>query len=110
LPPTSGDQKQTIKKAIASVSPGGGTAMASGLELAYKQAAAMLRDGSISRIIVCSDGDANIGATTPDEMLETIEGYVKEGVTLSTIGFGDGNYQDATMERSAKHNASSAAI
>lgn len=101
LPPTSGDQKAKIKRAIDSLQPGGGTAMASGLELAYRQAAAMLRDDSITRIIICSDGDANIGATTPEQMLKSIEGYMKEGVFISTIGFGDGNYKDATMEQIA---------
>ncbi|MBK6687392.1 MAG: von Willebrand factor type A domain-containing protein [Deltaproteobacteria bacterium] len=101
LPPTHGDDKARIKRAIDSLQPGGGTAMASGLELAYRQAAAMLRDNSVTRIIICSDGDANIGATTPQQMLKTVEGYVKEGVFISTIGFGDGNYKDATMEQIA---------
>lgn len=101
LPPTHGDDKARIKRAIDSLRPGGGTAMASGLELAYRQAAAMLRDNSVTRIIICSDGDANIGATTPEQMLKTVEGYVKEGVFISTIGFGDGNYKDATMEQIA---------
>jgi Ca-activated chloride channel family protein len=98
LPPTPASDKKTIKRVIDGLQPGGGTAMESGLTLAYKQAAKMLRDNTITRIIVCSDGDANIGATTPEEMLKQVEGYVKEGVTLSTIGFGDGNYKDATME------------
>jgi Ca-activated chloride channel family protein len=101
LPPTSADQKDRIKSAIDRLSSGGGTAMASGLELAYKQAAAMLGPNSITRIIVCSDGDANIGATTPEMILKSIEGYVKEGVTLSTIGYGSGNYRDAMMEQLA---------
>lgn len=98
LPPTPASQKDTIKRAIDGLQSAGGTAMESGLTLAYKQAARMLGDKSITRIIVCSDGDANIGATSPTEMLKQVEGYVKEGVTLSTIGFGDGNYKDETME------------
>jgi Ca-activated chloride channel family protein len=98
LPPTNAAHKKDINRAIDSLRPGGGTAMESGLTLAYKQAAKMLRDNSITRIIVCSDGDANIGATGPADMLQQVEGYVKEGVTLSTIGFGDGNYKDETME------------
>ncbi|MCK6547920.1 von Willebrand factor type A domain-containing protein [Myxococcota bacterium] len=101
LPPTSGDQKATIRRAIDSLASGGGTAMESGLTLAYQQAARMLREGEISRIIVCSDGDANIGATSPDEMLKQVQGYVAEGVTISTIGFGDGNYKDVMMEQIA---------
>lgn len=101
LPPTSGDQKRKIRQAVESLRTGGGTAMSSGLELAYRQAAAMLSEHSNTRIIVFSDGDANIGATSPDQMLKRIEGFVKEGVFLSTIGFGDGNYKDATMEQIA---------
>ncbi|MCC7384401.1 MAG: von Willebrand factor type A domain-containing protein [Deltaproteobacteria bacterium] len=101
LAPTSGAEKKKIKRAIDGLEPNGGTAMQSGMELAYKQAAQMLRPNSITRIIICSDGDANIGSTSPDDILRRIEGYVKEGVTLSTIGFGDGNYKDAMMEKLA---------
>jgi Ca-activated chloride channel homolog len=101
LPPTSGDDKQRIKRAIRGLEPGGGTAMQDGLELAYRQASAMQRPNSITRIIVCSDGDANIGLATPEQILARIEGYVKEGVTISTIGYGDGNYKDEMMEKLA---------
>lgn len=101
LPPTPVEEKARILSALASLSPGGGTAMASGLELAYRQAEKMLAPGRITRVIVCSDGDANIGASAPDEMLKRIASAVSEGVTLSTIGFGDGNYKDATMEQIA---------
>ncbi len=101
LAPTSGRYKNRINAAIDGLETGGGTAMASGLELAYRQATQMLSKNSNTRIIVCSDGDANIGASSPDQILRSIQGYVKEGVTLSTIGFGDGNYQDVMMERLA---------
>jgi Ca-activated chloride channel homolog len=101
LEPTSADQKEKIFRAIDQLEPGGGTAMESGLTLAYEQAARMLRSDTITRIIVCSDGDANIGATTPEAMLAQVKGYVGEGVTISTIGYGDGNYKDAMMEKIA---------
>ncbi len=101
LPPTPGDQKEAIKAALAELTSGGGTAMSDGLTLAYQQAAQMLRPGSLSRIIVCSDGDANIGATEPEALLKRIAAYKEAGVTLSTVGFGDGNYRDAMMERLA---------
>jgi Ca-activated chloride channel family protein len=101
LPPTSALHKERIKRAIEGLEIGGGTAMESGLTLAYKQAAKMLRPNAITRIIVCSDGDANIGATTPEEMLKQVAGYVSEGVTISTIGYGDGNYKDEMMEKIA---------
>lgn len=98
LPPTSGADKHKIKAALNRLRSGGGTAMNSGLELAYQQAARMLGPDKVTRIIVCSDGDANIGASSPDAILARIKGYVSEGVFLSTIGFGQGNYKDAMME------------
>ena len=101
LEPTRGDQKMRIREAIRELQSGGGTAMASGMELAYRQAASMLGSGEVSRVVVLSDGDANIGATSAQEILRRVQGYVKEGVTLSTIGFGQGNYKDATMEQLA---------
>ncbi|MEQ8276915.1 MAG: von Willebrand factor type A domain-containing protein [Deltaproteobacteria bacterium] len=101
LPPTSGAKKSKIKAALSGLRTAGGTAMSSGLKLAYRQAAQMHRDGTTTRIIVCSDGDANIGATSHEAMLKQVRGYVDEGIRLSTIGFGDGNYRDATMEQLA---------
>ena len=68
---------------------------------AYEQAAKSLKPGAVSRVIVLSDGDANVGSHTHEEILKIIAGRVKEGVTLSTIGFGVGNYHDQTMEQLA---------
>jgi Ca-activated chloride channel family protein len=101
LPPTNASNRKAIARAIDGLTNGGGTAMSSGMELAYQQAIEMVRDGAITRVIIFSDGDANIGATSHDEILRRIEGYVKEGVFMSTIGFGDGNYKDAMMEQLA---------
>jgi Ca-activated chloride channel family protein len=101
LPPTGLEHKHTILGAIDDLTAGGSTAMASGIELAYRQAAKNLGSGRISRVIVLSDGDANVGPTSHEEILHTIAGHVKEGVTLSTIGFGMGNYKDSTMEQLA---------
>ena len=101
LGPTPGHLHERIRRSIFSLRNGGGTAMESGMLIAYQQAMAMKRPGTLTRVIVLSDGDANIGATTHAGILSTIGGYVKEGVTLSTIGFGQGNYQDHTMERLA---------
>ncbi|MBA3464079.1 MAG: von Willebrand factor type A domain-containing protein [Deltaproteobacteria bacterium] len=101
LEPTGMEDKSKILEALDNLTAGGSTGMASGIDLAYKQAMQGLRPGTISRVIVLSDGDANVGPTTHDEILKIIEGRAKEGVTLSTIGFGTGNYKDATMERLA---------
>ena len=101
LPMTSIDHKDRIHKAIDSLHSGGSTAMASGIDLAYDQAAQWIRPGAISRVIVCTDGDANVGAHTHEEMLKIIEDRAKQGVALSTIGFGMGNYKDTLMEQLA---------
>ncbi|MEZ4366756.1 MAG: von Willebrand factor type A domain-containing protein [Kofleriaceae bacterium] len=101
LPPTGLEHKEQILGALEELTAGGSTAMASGIQLAYEQAAKGLRKDAISRVIVLSDGDANVGHTSADEILATIAKEVARGVTLSTIGFGQGNYQDKTMERLA---------
>jgi Ca-activated chloride channel family protein len=101
LPPTGLEKKGEIISALEDLRAGGSTAMASGMELAYGLAAQTLGPNSLSRVIVLSDGDANIGNTSHDAMLKSIAGKVKEGVTLSTIGFGMGNYKDTLMEQLA---------
>jgi len=101
LEPTPAPEREAILAAIDSLSSGGGTSMGSGMELAYANAVKMLRPGEISRVIVLSDGDANIGTTTHAEILASIRRHVEEGVTLSTIGFGQGNYRDDMMEQLA---------
>jgi Ca-activated chloride channel family protein len=93
--------KAKIMAAIDDLRSSGSTAMASGIDLAYARAAKGLVPGHISRVIVLSDGDANVGAHTHDEILKIIAGRAKEGVTLSTIGFGTGNYRDELMEQLA---------
>ncbi|MFN0246091.1 MAG: von Willebrand factor type A domain-containing protein [Kofleriaceae bacterium] len=99
LEPT--NDKAKILSALDDLHSGGSTGMASGIDLAYQQAAKGLRPGKVSRVIILSDGDANVGAHTHEELLKIIAGRVKEGVTLSTIGFGIGNYKDTTMEQLA---------
>ncbi|HEX8536682.1 MAG TPA: von Willebrand factor type A domain-containing protein, partial [Cystobacter sp.] len=102
LPPTAATDLERIYKAIDSLESGGGTAMGSGMEMAYKHAVKKASGRVVSRVVVLTDGDANIGPNlSADTMLRGIEGYVKEGVTLSTIGFGMGNYRDDLMEKLA---------
>ncbi len=102
LSPTPATDVQRIHTAIDSLSAGGGTAMGSGMELAYKHAVKRASANVVSRVIVLTDGDANIGPNVgADAMLASIQKYVAEGVTLSTIGFGMGNYRDDLMERLA---------
>jgi len=101
LPPTGIVRKAEILSAIDELTTGGATAMGSGIDLAYQQAMKGLEPGAISRVIVCTDGDANVGAHSHAEILALITGRAREGVTLSTIGFGMGNYKDDLMEQLA---------
>ncbi len=99
LPATSVEKKREILAAIQRLQVGGSTAMGSGLDLAYDQAMKSMRPGTISRVIVLSDGDTNVGPTSQQQILDIIDSRVKAGVTLSTIGFGMGNYRADLMEQ-----------
>jgi len=102
LTPTPATNLERIYKAIDALESGGGTAMGSGMELAYKHAVKKASGSVVSRVVVLTDGDANIGQNlSADDMLNSIQGHVKEGVTLSAIGFGMGNYRDDLMEKLA---------
>ncbi len=101
LPPTGMEHRERINAAIDELTAGGSTAMASGLDLAYEQAMKGLLPGSVSRVIVLSDGDANVGPAGHEAHLKIISERAKAGVTLSTIGFGMGNYKDTAMEQLA---------
>ena len=101
LAPTGVDEKGKIFAAIDDLAAGGSTAMASGIENAYRLAAKTLVPGHVNRVVVLSDGDANVGATSHEDILKMIEGQKEKGITLSTIGFGNGNYKDTMMEQLA---------
>ncbi len=102
LSPTPATDVARIHAAIDSLRSGGGTAMGSGMELAYRHAVKKASGQVVSRVIVLTDGDANIGPNvSANAMLASIQKYVAEGVTLSTIGFGMGNYRDDLMEKLA---------
>ena len=101
LPPTPAGERDTLFSAIEQLTAGGGTAMNNGLEVAYRHAVRKASPQSVSRIVVLTDGDTNLGPRTADSLLANIQGYVQEGVTLSTIGLGMGNYRDDLMERLA---------
>ncbi|WP_224245533.1 vWA domain-containing protein [Hyalangium gracile] len=102
LPPTPATEQERIYAAIDSLSSGGGTAMGSGMQLAYRHALKKASGNVVSRVIVLTDGDTNIGPhLSPESMLESVRGSVSEGVTLTTVGFGMGNYRDDLMEKLA---------
>lgn len=101
LPATSATEKGTIHRAIASLRSGGGTAMESGMVLAYREAVKGVREGVSSRVLVFTDGDANIGATGPADILSAVERFVHDGVTLTTVGYGLGNTRSNALEQLA---------
>lgn len=98
LPSTSGDKKETIKNAIDNLSAGGSTAGGAGIKLAYKIAAENLMKAGNNRIILATDGDFNVGASSDDDMEKLIEKERESGIFLSVLGYGMGNYKDSKME------------
>ena len=101
LEATSARDAKKIKAAIQSLSTGGGTNMGTGMTLAYEQASKSHKPGHNSRVVVISDGDANIGNTSHSAIHKTIQGYIADGITMSAIGVGMGNYNDTMMEQLA---------
>ncbi len=101
LGPTSLNEKARVHAAIENLTAGGSTAMNSGIDLAYRMARQSYVPGAENRVIVLSDGDANVGPSTHQDILKTIRRSAEQGITLSTIGFGMGNYKDTMMEQLA---------
>jgi Ca-activated chloride channel family protein len=96
LPPTPVAERTTIEHAIESFSASGSTAGASGIDLAYAQAELSFIEGGINHVLLCTDGDFNVGPSTVDELVELIEKKRASGITLTVLGYGYGN--DAMME------------
>jgi Ca-activated chloride channel family protein len=98
LPSTSGAEKIKIKDAIDALDAGGSTAGGEGIKLAYKTAQQNFVKGGNNRVILCTDGDFNVGVSSEDELQHLIEDKRQSGVFLSVLGFGTGNYQDSKMQ------------
>ena len=101
LPPTSGRDKAQIGAALERLEAGGSTNGGAGIELAYAIATELARPGASTRVILATDGDFNVGATSEDALVRLIAARRAGGVFLSVLGFGMGNYKDATLERLA---------
>ena len=101
LPHTGIERRSEILAAINSLKPSGSTNAEEGLRIGYDLAWRNASVNHINRVILCSDGVANVGKTGPDEILKEIRTYVNKGITLSTVGFGMGNYNDVLMEQLA---------
>ncbi|RAR50918.1 VWA domain-containing protein [Flavobacterium lacus] len=98
LPPTSGDEKKTIIDALENLQAGGSTAGGAGIELAYKTAEENFVKNGNNRVILATDGDFNVGASSNTDMQTLIEEKRKSGVFLTCLGYGMGNYKDSKME------------
>jgi len=98
LEPTSIWKRGRILDAIRKLHPSGSTNAEEGLRLGYMMADRYFEEEKINRIILCSDGVANVGITGADDLLKKIRKYANKGITLSAIGFGMGNYNDILME------------
>jgi len=98
LPSTSGAQKNTILAALEKLQAGGSTAGGAGIKLAYSTALENMLRGGNNRVILCSDGDFNVGVSSTSEMQKLVEDNRGKGVYLTILGFGMGNYKDNRME------------
>lgn len=101
LPPTSAADRGTILSALERLKAGGSTNGGQGIQLAYQTAAKNLIQDGVNRVILCTDGDFNVGITDRSDLIDLIQTEAKRGVFLSVLGFGTGNLKDATMEQLA---------
>ena len=98
LAPTQGAKKRDILDAIGNLQAGGSTHGSEGIRLAYETAREHFREDGNNRVILCTDGDFNVGVTDESELQKLIEKERESGVFLSVLGFGTGNLNDSTME------------
>ncbi len=103
LPPTRGDMegKVVMLKSIATLSAGGSTNGSAGIELAYEQAGQYFLKEGANRVILATDGDLNVGVTSDSALVELIKSKAAAGTFLTVLGFGEGNLQDAKLEKLA---------
>jgi Ca-activated chloride channel family protein len=99
LEPTSIANKDRIVSAIESLQTGGATNAEQGIMLGYQMAQKAFESGKINRVILCSDGVANVGRTGADQLLKQIKEFADKGITLTSVGFGMGNYNDIFLEK-----------
>jgi Ca-activated chloride channel family protein len=98
LEPTSGAEKKKIMEAIDNLEAGGSTAGGAGIKLAYAVAKEHFKAGGNNRVILATDGDFNVGVSSNAEMERIVEDKRKDGVFLTVLGYGMGNYKDSKME------------
>ncbi|MDR2145568.1 MAG: VWA domain-containing protein [Tannerella sp.] len=98
LPSTSGSNKQKIREALDMLEAGGSTAGGAGIQLAYKIAAKNFIKGGNNRVILCTDGDFNVGVSSNEGLEKLIENERKSGIFLTALGYGMGNYKDSKLQ------------
>lgn len=101
LEPTAGNQTLEIEKALENLSAGGSTNGQAGIQLAYQLAKKSYDPAGINRVILATDGDFNVGTSDVDSLKKLIEKKREEGIFLTALGFGTGNYNDELMEQLA---------
>jgi Ca-activated chloride channel family protein len=101
LEPTSGRNKGRIISALDALTAGGSTNGAAGIRLAYAMAEQAFVEGGINRVLLATDGDFNVGTTNFEALENLVEEKRKTGISLTTLGFGTGNYNDRLMEQLA---------
>lgn len=101
LPSTPGDDHATILAAIEELTASGSTNGGAGIQAAYAQATRHFIEKGVNRVLLCTDGDFNVGTTGDSELTRLIKQQAETGVFLSVFGFGMGNLKDATLERLA---------
>jgi Ca-activated chloride channel family protein len=101
LEPTEGNQTLKIEQALENLSAGGSTNGQAGIQMAYQLAKKSYDPSGINRVILATDGDFNVGTSDLDSLKKLIEQKREEGISLTTLGFGTGNYNDELMEQLA---------
>ncbi|MBQ7253728.1 MAG: von Willebrand factor type A domain-containing protein [Bacteroidales bacterium] len=96
-------EAKKIKKAINQLNTNGYTPGGEAMKMAYEEAVQNYMQGGNNRIIMCTDGDFNVGVTDTDALVEMVESYLDKGIYLSIMGFGTGNYDDSRMESLSNH-------
>jgi Ca-activated chloride channel family protein len=99
LDSTTGDRRSVIRDALDRLHAGGSTNGGEGLQLAYQVAQTHFLSGGVNRVILCTDGDFNVGVTGTDELVRIVQERARSGVFLSVLGFGMGNHNDELLEQ-----------
>jgi Ca-activated chloride channel family protein len=103
LAPTPGNQKSRILSAVRSLSAGGSTNGAGGIALAYETARQSFIEGGANRVILCTDGDFNVGQTSDSDLVQLVEKERTSRVFLTVLGYGMGNLKNQKLEELANH-------